>query len=202
MRMKKIIPIFLGLLFVFLIVEILLLSPSDLDLVVDKKDGQGLMSNNASADQIMRGVHLMEASEGHREGELWSDTAISFKSANRWELEKVKVIFFSDKGDFTVTGKKGFINTDTKDLEVHGDVEVHSKNGYVFYTQKTNYISKQKKLISPTSVKMFGPKDERGFRMNLVGDGLESLVKTSFIEILGNVKAVKTVNKDLSMNIK
>jgi LPS export ABC transporter protein LptC/lipopolysaccharide transport protein LptA len=200
--MKRLIPIFIGLLFVVIIVEILLLSPSDLDIGQNQNEAIEFMENSEQIDQVVRGMHLMEASEKQKEWELWSDTAISLKTKNSWQLKKVKVLFFSDKGSFTVTGKEGEIHSVTKNLEVTGDVLVRSENGYQFRTEKVIYISEVKKLVSPGQVHMIGPPDHRGFRLKLVGDSLESYVKTAVISIFGNVKTKKKVKKNQVINIK
>ncbi len=200
--MKKLIPIFLGLLFVVIIVEILLLSPDDLDVVQIINEAEEIMENSEQVDQVVRGVHLMEASEKQKEWELWSKTAVSFKSKNSWNLKEVRVLFFSDKGNFTVTGEEGEVQFGTKNLEITGNVLVKSSNGYEFKTEKAIYISDEKKLISPVEVTMVGPVDERGYQLKLRGDGLESFVKTSVISVIGSVKTKKEVKEGQIINIK
>ena len=53
---------------------------------------EGFKGDN-SIEQAMKGLHLVETSEGEKEWELWADEALAFKAEQQWTLENVKAIF-------------------------------------------------------------------------------------------------------------
>jgi len=145
-------------------------------------------------DQSMSGMHMIETQEGRKEWELWSDRAVSLKTQELLELEKVKAVFFSDSGvTFTVTGEKGTVQVKSKDLIVEGNVVTRSSNGYVFRTQQVTYASTGRKLDAKRQVEMTGPPDESGQGLRLTGVGMEASLETGQMEVMRDVKAQKVL---------
>ncbi|MBX3021523.1 MAG: LPS export ABC transporter periplasmic protein LptC [Bdellovibrionales bacterium] len=150
----------------------------------------------SDVDQVMDGMHMTGTQEGAKEWELWSDKAMSFKARETWELETVKAVFFSDSGvTFTVTGKKGKVQTKSKNLVVEGDTVTRSSNGYVFRTASMEYNSATKRLNAPARVDMTGPKDEQGNSLRLTGASMEASLLDSTMEVKRDVKAEKTLDR-------
>ncbi len=195
--MSKRAGLFASFLVLVLVVQIVVLAPRNLN------DQRGIGSLSAAetsqpdVDQAMRGVHLVETRDGEREWELWADEALAFKSRNIWELKQVKVVLFSEKGtEFTVTGDAGEIETGSKNLKVSGHVVTRSSNGYVMKTDLAAYDSESRSLASPGRVEMTGPKDEKGNRINLVGEGLRADLVSSLIEINHSVRSERRLPPD------
>lgn len=195
--------VILALLFVILVVEILVVAPKEVgtsvadDLkaqkafeVAKKKAAQ----EKTLSGQVMRGVHSYGAKGQLQEWELWADQAIRPKDNAEWTAEKVKVNFFADNGVmYTVTGERGTVDPEKKDIRIEGNVVTRSSNGYVFKTESVDYNSKARKLTSPTAVEMFGPRDKNGGDIHLNGGALDADFGSNEINITRNVRADRKV---------
>ena len=184
----------LAILFVFLVVEVVLIAPTTIQegekeaAPIDPTEAEG-----GDVDQVMRGAKLYGVGNGKQEWELWSEQATSRKKTKTWDLNKVKALFFGKDGmQFTVTGERGEANIDTKDMKVMGNVFVRSNNGYVFKTETVNYSSDKKILTSPDAIEMVGPKDKDGHAMSLKGRELRANLEDSVMEVQKDVLAEKT----------
>jgi LPS export ABC transporter protein LptC len=192
----------LGLLFVLLVVQVVILAPKTVDEPAPAASN-GPITGPSQIDQAMHGVHLLEGREKEREWELWSDEALSFRALDRWKLKDVKVIFFGKNGvHFTVTGKTGVVETKTKNMKVEGNVVTRSSNGYVFKSETVEYLSHKRLLFSPTPVAMTGPADKQGQGLVLNGQRMELDVGTSLMTITGNVQAEKDFAQGKRLNIR
>lgn len=151
----------------------------------------------ADVEQGMDGVHSVEIKDGEREFELWAQQGLAFKTRNVLELRQVRVLFFAKNGvEFTVTGEQGEIETKTKDISISGNVVTKSSNGYVLRTQKVNYDSAGRTLVSHSSVEMVGPKDTEGHVMILRGEQMSANLTDALIIVRKNVRAEKTFEKE------
>lgn len=195
---------FLLVLLVILIVEVMILAPGTVN--QNREDVSEELQDQAIASQVeqsMEGVHLVETSEGEKEWELWADEALAFKAEQQWTLENVKAVFFGKDGvRFTVTGKEGYVEPKTKNMQVKGDVVTRSSNGYVFKTQKVTYSSSDRSLSGPHDIDMVGPKDKSGKHMSLTGTGMKADLNESTIKILSNVLARKDFQKGQKAKIR
>lgn len=195
--------VILALLFVILVVEILVVAPKEIgtsladDLRAAKEAAAVLKlheKDKGLTGQTMRDVHLVEAKGEGKEWELWADRALRPKENEQWTIEKVKVNFFADNGVmYTVTGLRGLVVPEKKDIRIDGDVVTHSSNGYIFKTQSVEYNSKGRKLVSPNQVEMIGPRDKNGGDIHLTGGALDADFATNEINITHNVRATRKV---------
>src|SRR5690242_3198733 len=116
---NRLVQIALSLALLGLLIQIVLIAPSQIrdaetkaammpapemnSLVANKEAGK-----DGGVDQSMKGMHMIETTEGSKEWELEAEKATSLKGKELLELDNVKAIFFSESGvTFTVTGKKG-----------------------------------------------------------------------------------------------
>lgn len=153
--------------------------------------------NDSEADQVLSGVHLVEASEGRREWELWAETAISLKEESKWNLKNVKINFIKkDNVSVVVYGKDAEIKLDNKNLKIFNNVKIVSINGNNFYSDEVTYQSKGKKIISPGEVLMNTKKDSTGSFVTVEGDKMEGDIDGGVFWILGNVSSVKEVDEE------
>jgi LPS export ABC transporter protein LptC len=186
----------LGALLILLGLEILtfapkrLGSPQEAEMARASKD---VKSAVATTSQIMHGVHLVETGGGRKEWELDSDNAQGFKDKGTWKLQGVHVKFFSLPGTvYTVTGKTGSIQTETKDMEVQGDVVTTTSDGYVFKSQYMQYSSKDKTLTTPEFVAITGPKEKGLFELS--GKGFKAFLVSNIMDLHHDVEAVKSID--------
>lgn len=196
--------IIIALLFVILVIEIVIVAPKELgtsvadDLAAVKRAKQGATAaktDKGSTGQVMKDVHLVEAADEGKEWELWADRAIRPKDNEQWTIEKVKVHFFADNGVlYTVTGERGQVVPEKKDIRISGNVVTRSSNGYIFKTETVDYESATRKLVSPTAVDMLGPKDQTGGEIHLTGGALEANFGSNLISITKNVRARRRIS--------
>lgn len=181
----------------FLVIQMVLISPEILQEGDEVKSTPLEATETTNFDQIMRDVHLTEAGRGQKEWELWAKEAKSLKDKNQWEMEQVRALFFSDDGsEFTVTGNKGMVHTQTKDMVVSGNVEIRSNNGYLFKTEVVNYSSQNKKLTSTEPLEMFGPVESGQPSLTLKGVGFEGSLGDSVMNVLDQVRATQSFREN------
>lgn len=193
----------LGLLIVLLVVEILVVAPRDVDQSESEAVKDEPQEPASGIEQLMRGAHLVETREGEKEWELWSDTATSYKQKAQWSLQTVKTQFFGKDGvHFIVTGERGSVQVQTKDMTVLGNVKIRSSNGYVFKTEAVEYHSVQRRLIAPKPVTMWGPQDETGNSLFLRGQSLEADLNNALMTVHRDVKGEKSFKGDKRLQIR
>jgi LPS export ABC transporter protein LptC len=205
--MKKASQYVLSLLFLLLIAEMVVFSPSELrdkkvdsltDLQMDKK----VEGASADIEQAMHAVHVIETKNESKEWELWADAAVGFRDQDNLELKKVKAKFFSDDGmTFDVTGEKGEVLTEKKNMLVDGGVITHSSTGYTFRTTKIEYDSEGRHLKSQTPVEVVGPRDRTGRSFYISGREMSAQLALGIVLIENDVKAKKTIQDDKSMSV-
>jgi len=183
-----------------LLVQIVLVAPSQirdsetkaalLPHAVTESDSE--MEVGEGVDQSMKSMHMIETQEGRKEWELSADRAKTVKGNEILHLANVKAIFFSDSGTtFTVTGEKGLVEVNSKNLHISGNVVTRSSNGYVFRTESMQYASKDRLLTAENRVEMTGPRDSKGENLRLTGVGMRASLLESNMEILSDVRAQK-----------
>ena len=184
------------------VVEIMLLTPSDLGEVEINRARAQQEEFEEPADQVMTGVHLIETSDVKSEWELWADKALGYTGRGSWNVENVKVIFFSDDGvRFVVTGERGTIKTDSKDMLIEGNVVTKTSNDYIFYTESMVYSSNVRELKTAEPVRIKGPRDGKGYRMDLTGIGMLTELKDHYIYIHKDVKGVRPLEEERNLYI-
>ena len=194
----------LGLLFVLLVVEIIVIAPKDVDQPPPDEPGEtSPQGPDTGVEQLMRGAHLVETREGEKEWELWAETATSYKEKAQWALQTVKTRFFGKDGvHFTVTGERGTVQVQTKDMIVKGSVRIRSSNGYVFKTEEVEYKSEERRLVAPQAVTMWGPKDGDGHSLFLRGQSLEADLNNALMTVHRDVKGEKAFRNDKRLLIR
>lgn len=181
--------IFLGLLFLVLMIEVIIIAPQNLNFTESDKPAQtNEEPGSQEANQVMQGLHLVEAKGEEKEWELWATEAYGFEQKAYWDLHEVKAKFFSRDGvTFNVTGNKGQVELNTKDMVVEGQVKVVTSNGYTFTTERVNYDSGQRQLKGPQLARMYGPPDERDERLVLQGNSMVANLSDSSLFLRGQV---------------
>ncbi|MCB0413740.1 MAG: LPS export ABC transporter periplasmic protein LptC [Bdellovibrionales bacterium] len=189
--------------FILVVVELVIFIPESVDVIKDYSD-LSQIDPSEDVEQDMKGVHLIEASEGQKEWELWAENATSYKSKAEWNLKEIRVKFFGQKGVFyDVYGENGKITMADKNIEILGEVKLISSNGYRFFTNKILYSSEGRLIEAPKIVKMLGPKTKvRGDELSLVGNRMNIHIQESRMEVLGNIRANKVIENRRKIKIK
>ncbi len=189
----------LAALLIVLVLEVLTIAPKRLGSPDDAEKAkkpkppiEKVPSSVATLSQTMQGVHLVETGSGRKEWELDSETAQGFRDKGTWKLHGVKVKFFNTSGTtFNVMGQQGTVETETKDMQIEGNVLTTTSDGYSFRTKSLVYSAKGKTLTTPDPVQLWGPKKEGTFQV--VGVGLRADLQESAMDIEHDVHAVKDI---------
>ncbi len=214
-----------SLLFLVILVQLLILSPRDLEGPEDPltqiealrgKKGSAtgkrqsksppqsvtLKSEEKSSSQIMNNVRLVEAKPEGKEWELAADRAVRPKGSDEWTVEFVKIRFFAKDGViYDVKGRQGGVIQETSDIWIKGNVETVSSNGYTFRSDSLRYESKKKRLWSTEPVEMVGPKDKDLSVLMLTGDSMSADLNSNEMVVERNVRGRKEVLSGKKMQI-
>lgn len=136
----------------------------------------------------LKGFHLVETIGGKPQWELFAKEA-SVSSKAKTDLEKIKCIFFSSNESITVEAKRGILDTDTRDIELIGDVKATTEKGTEFTSNIIRWQAKSGIFIAPGAVKIIHEK------VHISGYGLEIDQERERIEIKERVKIIIKSNR-------
>ncbi len=194
--------IILGLLFVILVVEIVILAPRELNVKPEEDTPPPPVTSSAGAGQVMENVDLIESKGEKKEWQLKAKKGVQLKEDQNWTIEEVNVKFFGENGVYyNVTGQKGTVVLNKNDIKIEGNVITRSSNGYIFKTETAFYNSAQRRLTSPLDVSMTGPKDENGNHFEMTGTDMLADMLSNEMVINKNVKGRKTIRDGKLANI-
>lgn len=189
------------LLLMFLFIEVLLVFPSH----VEKEPATEAPAEELASEEMEKpktrpmeqnaaGVQMVVSQGSEKDWELFAEQAEGDQT-QAWGLKGVRALFYNnDKVAFTVTGKEGSIDTKSRNMQIRGDVQTLSTNGYRFYTQDIKYDATKRMITSPTRVRMTAPPDKNGSGMKITGENMQADVDASRVEIFKDVSAEKQVN--------
>jgi len=137
------------------------------------------------ADMHLDKIHYTSTNgQGVKEWELKASTANYFKDKNVAEFEDVDVIFYSEEErTFTVRGDIGILNTETKDIELSGNVIGTSSDGYQFQTEFLAYEAAKQQATTDKKVLLKSP------QFNLEGWGMVMDLEKEKVFLLKDVRA-------------
>lgn len=136
-------------------------------------------------DLQVKDVHYTEVGDPDSIWEINADTARYAKKEDLVFFDNIRVkLIMSDGRTFVMTGKTGRLHTDTKDIEVFGNVEVTSDKGDRFTTDHLNYSSSDKEVYTDKRVTMKNPQIE------ISGIGMTLSMKNEKVTLLSRVNAV------------
>jgi len=135
------------------------------------------------ADMQLEKIRFVEDKHGRKTWELEAKSIQQYQDQNMMMLEDVKVTFYSKDGrTFTLSGNQGKYYQDSKDMELVGDVELVSSDGYRFRTHSISYRNEEKKVSTPDPVEI------EGELIRLVGKGMLVNMETKTLKVLNQVK--------------
>ena len=151
-------------------------------------EAAGLKSAIQSAAKMSLGkVHHTATRDGVTEWSLDASSARLLDEKKQLILDNLSVVFYMKDGkEAYLTATKGFLNTDSNDIEVAGNVVVKSDN-YVLKTEKLNYNHTRRILFSTIPVEISSDSerltaDSISFDLNTKKAMLEGNVKGAFSE--------------------
>jgi LPS export ABC transporter protein LptC len=125
-----------------------------------------------------------EVGESNSKWEVKADTAQYIKKQNLAIFDKVQAKLTTADGKiYKMTGDKGQMLTDVKDVEIRGNVVIISDSGDRFSTDYLKYSDAEKKLYTDAPVVI------ENKRMKLKGVGLTIYMNTGELNLSSMVKA-------------
>lgn len=125
-----------------------------------------------------------EVGEANSKWEVKAESAKYIKKEDLALFERVQIKLTTSEGKkFIMTGDKGQMNTDKKDIQIRGNVVIVSDTGDRFYTDYLNFDDAEKKAYTDAPVTM------ENKRIKIQGTGLTLYIKTGELNLSSMVKA-------------
>ncbi len=142
---------------------------------------------NIVSDKIdlqVKNVHYTDVGASGMKWEVNADSAKYVKSENLVLFDRIRVkLVMSDGRTLVMTGDKGKSNTETKDMEVSGNVEIISDKGDRLTTDILRYSGSEQRIYTDSAVKM------ENSRMQVKGVGMSFSLEDKDVALLSKVKA-------------
>jgi LPS export ABC transporter protein LptC/lipopolysaccharide transport protein LptA len=191
-----------------LVVEVLIFAPESVNLprrqASVKDDDASPTGSSPISEQKMDGAHLVQTKDGNKEWELWAEVATGSRDRGNLTLDKTKVHMFGKQNiSYTITGDRGTVLANQKDLEITGHVVTRSSNGYVFTTDRVTYDSEARSLHGPGPVHMRNEHSRTNAeKIDLTGTDMSADLNSENINIEHHVSALKGVSEKQTLTIK
>lgn len=149
----------------------------------------GLKSTIQSAAKMSLGkLHHTATREGVIEWSLDASSAKLLDEKKQLILDNLSVVFYMKDGKKAyLTAEKGFLHTESNDIEAAGNVVVKNDN-YVLKTEKLNYEHFRRTLFSNVSVEISSDSEK------LTADSIYFDLNTKKTMLEGNIKATFSEN--------
>ncbi len=123
---------------------------------IRREPGKALL--NILSDRVdlqVRNVHYTEVGDSGMKWEITADTARYQKKENMAFFDKVSVRLVTKDGKtFVMTGDRGRFNTESRDIEIEGNVGIVSEDGARFTTERLQYRNADKVMETDQPVTM------------------------------------------------
>jgi LPS export ABC transporter protein LptC len=135
-------------------------------------------------DLQVRNIRLTDVGDSGMKWEVMADTARYQKKENLAFLEKLTVkLVTKDNRTFVMTGDRGRLNSESRDMEIEGNVNIVSENGDRFRTDHLRYLNAGKLIETEGSVVM------ENKRIRVSGVGMTLSVEEKKVTLLSQVRA-------------
>ena len=135
-------------------------------------------------DLQVRNVHYTEVGDSGMKWEIRADAARYQKKENLAFFENLSVkLIMKDGMTFVMTGDHGRLNTESRDMEIEGNVGIVSENGDRFATDRLRYRNADKVIETDRPVAM----GNKSIQVN--GVGMVVSLEAKKVAILSQVRA-------------
>jgi LPS export ABC transporter protein LptC len=135
-------------------------------------------------DLQIRNVHFTEVGDSGMKWEVTADTARYQKKENLAFFEKITVrLVMKDGRTFLMTGDRGRFRTDSRDMEIEGNVGITSENGDRFTTDRLRYMNAGRVIETDQPVLM------ENRRLRVSGVGMVFPLDENKVSLLSQVRA-------------
>ncbi len=138
-----------------------------------------------NVDLSLQKIDYTETRDGVRRWSLQADSAAHNLTEGAARIEDVTLTFYDSRGggDVTLTARSGELKTETREVEVSGEVVIRSSRGYVLYTDHLHYRDAERMVKTDAAVRVVAP----GFEVT--GTGLQLNVESHALVLLSKVEA-------------
>jgi LPS export ABC transporter protein LptC len=141
-------------------------------------------------DLQIKNVHFTEVEDSGLKWELTADSARYLKKENLALFEKVTVrLLMKDGRIFVMNGDQGRLDTESRDMEIDGNVAIVSENGDRFVTDRLRYLHVARRIETDRPVAM----DNGNIRIS--GVGLIVHLDESKLTLLSQIRAISGLKK-------
>lgn len=169
------------------LVIITVISAAVIIMVIEKRNSTRspllkVMTDNV--DLQVKDVNYTDVGDSGLKWEIKASSAKYIKNENLAIFDHVRIKLITQDGkSFVMTGEKGTLKTDTKDMELSGNVEVVSDKGDHLNTDNLKYSGSEQRIYTEAPVKM------ENDRMQVKGVGMTLSLNDKDVSLLSKVKA-------------
>ena len=137
-----------------------------------------------NVDLQIKNFHFTEVGDADWKWEINADTAKYLKKQNIAHFDRIRInILRADGEKIVITGKKGLLHTDTKDMTIEGEVRVALGEDGLVETDHLEYLNEEKKIRTNDPVVFTNS------RLRIKGMGMTFDIPEKKITLLQNVRA-------------
>lgn len=150
-----------------------------------KEPGKALLKIMSDrVDLQVRDVHYTEVGDSGMKWEITADAARYQKKENLAFFDKLEIkLVMKDGMTFVMTGDHGRLNTESRDMEIEGNVGIVSENGDRFATDRLRYRNVDKVIETDRPVVM------ENEMVRVSGVGMVVTLEGKKVSILSQVRA-------------
>ena len=169
------------------IIIAIIISTAAIIMVVERRNSSRspllkIMTDNV--DLQVKNVNYTDVGDSGLKWEIKADSAQYIKNEQLAMFDHVRIkLVMSDGRSIVMTGEKGTLKTDTKDMEISGNVEVVSDRGDRMTTDILRYAGSEQRIYTEAAVKM------ENDRMQVRGVGMSLSLNDNDVALLSRVKA-------------
>ena len=150
----------------------------------ESSQGPLLRITSDNVDLQVKDVNYTDVGDSGLKWEIKADSAKYVKSENLAMFDQVRVkLVMEDGRTLVMTGDKAKLHTDTKNIEISGNVKIISDKGDYLTTDVLKYSGSERRIYTEAPVKMENP------RMEVRGVGMSFSLEDKDVALLSRVKA-------------
>jgi len=135
------------------------------------------------ANMRLQRIQLVEDKHGQKTWELDAKAVQQYQGQNMILLEDVRVTLYTKDGrSLILSGNKGKIYPDSKNMELVGDVLLTSSDGYRLKTHSVSYQHAERRVVTADPVEI------EGKELHMEGTGMRVDMEAKTIKILSQAK--------------
>ncbi len=203
-RRKRLRRLFLGVIVVFVLAEIIFLSPSSIEeaapanAAIDPelltRTGEITLASGIPVNQIpeysIDEFNYVSTQAGEKQWKLMAEKAFLYNTNKLCHSKNVEAFLYDPEGKATrVTGLEAKYFVNQRDLEIFGNVKTVFPDGFELYSDYMRYFPAQKRIEIPLQYHVKGGgQQDNGQYMTFESDGFDYLMATNKITLAQNAK--------------